>query len=562
MLKSYVFRIFGVLILLLSVSNTQYLMSNSYYSLSHDAFDGFVMPIQNTVDWVNLPAAQHKDAFNTINSSYIIPLPNYNSKILSQSLNGVGFSSASDLNIRNSKITYSVPYLGNYKLDGIQNSGSHPGVDIKLLKNTPLFAIANGVVVKSVKSSIGFGNYIVVLHKGVIDPKNPNQKTDIYSTYAHLDRILVEEGQIISKNQLIAYSGDSGLATTAHLDFQLNTKDVPFLPYWPFNVNEVSEQGYDFVSAVNQRLGYEDALKYTINPFEYINKYKDFAWNTQVLNSEIESYRTESTLVIETQDQISKDSSIPSSNLNSVELVSVNVPNQSLYINHSTLKITLNQTIDFKDLSVNSNLFKVNFKNQDANSLYYDLEPLNFGSDNLTISYQGTLLDSKPVNVLVFKDVSLDNLDNIHLKALFDNHILKGYSDGSIDTESKISKIEAIVLISRLLESNFDNSNSWYLPQLNNAIFKKAVNPDINLTDSINKAEFLKIIYTLLDVDLPYEVHSFYSELFDVNAWYAPFVQEAYRKNILSTKDLLSLDTALTRGEVFELIYDFMQILK
>ena len=84
-----------------------------------------------------------------------------------------------------------------------------------------------------------------------------------------------------------------------------------------------------------------------------------------------------------------------------------------------------------------------------------------------------------------------------------------------------------------------------------------AVNSGVSLSESINLAEFLKITYRLLDVDISMSVHEFYSELFDVNSWYAPYVQEAYRKNILSTTDLMSLDQNLNRLQVFDLIDEF-----
>jgi len=558
MLKSYFLKGLMVLVLCFGISNTQYLMNNSYYSLSHDAFDGFAFPIQETVDWINLPGSQHKSSFHEVSDVYKIKMPKYDSSILSMSLYSIGFNSSSDLNIRNSKITYSVPYLGNYKFDGLENAGSHPGVDIKLLKNTPLYSIANGVVVKSVKSNVGFGNYIVVMHKGVVDPNNPSLKTDIYSTYAHLDRILVEEGQEVSKGQMIAFSGDSGLATTAHLDFQINTQDVPFLPYWPFNVNEISTQGYDFVSAINEGVGIQDAVKYTINPFVYIDKYKDFSWSTKILGSELDSYRIDSVVSVESHVDQPVETLEREVEINEFTLDSIKFPFNYLYIQDSTLSIQHQGNFDQSMLRIDSNLLDYELINSDSNSVSYKLSPNNFGSEVVNVFYENELIATQEIYISVFRDLNYDDINNKFLKDLVDKRILKGFNDGSIDLYSPISKVESVVLISRLIDPNLGkDSDSWYKEQLNLAINKGAVNSNVSLDESLNLVEFLKIIYKILDVDISNDVHEFYSDLFDVNSWYAPYVQEAYRKNIISNNDLLSLDKSLNRLDVFKLIQEF-----
>ena len=558
MLKSYFLKGLVVLVLCFGISNTKYLMSNSYYSLSHDAFDGFAYPIQETVDWIKLPGSQHKSSFHEVSDIYKIQIPKYDSSILSMSLYSIGFKSSSDINIRNSKITYSVPYLGNYKFDGIENAGSHPGVDIKLLKNTPLYSIANGVVVKSVKSNVGFGNYIVVMHKGVVDPSNPSQKTDIYSTYAHLDRILVEEGQEVSKGQMIAFSGESGLATTAHLDFQINTHDVPFLPYWSFNVNKISTQGYDFVSAINEGVGIQDAIKYTINPFVYIDKYKDFSWNTKVLVNELDSYKINSVVSVETYVDQPIETPEREIKINEFSLNSIKFPTNYLYIQDSTLNIQFQGFFDQSMLRIESNLLDYEKINADSKSVSYKLSPNNFGSETVNVYYGSELLASQEIYVSVFRDINHDDLNNKFLKDLVDRNILKGFNDGSIDLYSPISKVESVVLISRLVDPSLgSDSDSWYEDQLEFAINKGAVNTTVSLDESLNLAEFLKIVYKVLDVDISNDVHKFYSDLFDINSWYAPYVQEAYRKNIISNNDLLSLDKLLNRLDVFKLIQEF-----
>ena len=137
--------------------------------------------------------------------------------------------------IRNTKITYPVPYAGSYALDdGGENQGSHPAVDIKALAGTPIHAIANAIVYKVGLQSGGFGNYVILQHNNVPSPDSPDTKVTLYSGYAHMTKSFVTEGQIIYKNDIIGEVGTTGASTTNHLHFQLDSSLAPWHLYWPF----------------------------------------------------------------------------------------------------------------------------------------------------------------------------------------------------------------------------------------------------------------------------------------------------------------------------------------
>ena len=91
-------------------------------------------------------------------------------------------------------------------------SGSHPAIDIATAKGTPIHPFASGVVITA-KSGGSWGRYVVILHN------------DGYETaYAHLNTILVSEGQQVDLSTVIGTVGSTGRSTGPHLHFQL-TKD-------------------------------------------------------------------------------------------------------------------------------------------------------------------------------------------------------------------------------------------------------------------------------------------------------------------------------------------------
>ena len=90
---------------------------------------------------------------------------------------------------------------------------THAGTDIAVPVGTPLYASADGVVVRSVgdqlNSKTGWGNYVKVKHA------NEN-----YTLVAHLNSVSVKEGQEVKQGQLLGYSGNSGNSTGPHLHFE------------------------------------------------------------------------------------------------------------------------------------------------------------------------------------------------------------------------------------------------------------------------------------------------------------------------------------------------------
>jgi hypothetical protein len=94
----------------------------------------------------------------------------------------------------------------------------HDGYDYGLPAGTPVFAAGRGKVALARKHIVS-GNTIIIEHL-----------PSVYSTYYHLSKILVAEGDIVSHGQKIAEVGSTGLSTAAHLHFSLFVGSVPVDP--------------------------------------------------------------------------------------------------------------------------------------------------------------------------------------------------------------------------------------------------------------------------------------------------------------------------------------------
>lgn len=97
-----------------------------------------------------------------------------------------------------------------YRISPITNKYSlHTGLDIAAPQNTKIYAVYDGVVVKSEYHEIN-GNYIVIKH-------SDNLKT----TYNHCNKLLVKVGEKVRKGEVIALVGETGYATGNHLHFEV-----------------------------------------------------------------------------------------------------------------------------------------------------------------------------------------------------------------------------------------------------------------------------------------------------------------------------------------------------
>ncbi len=94
----------------------------------------------------------------------------------------------------------------------------HEGVDIANNPWTPIYATADGIV-SATESGGNYGNMVVIDHGNGYQTR-----------YAHMNRIMVEKGQLIKRFALVGYMGSTGLSTGSHVHYEVRRDGVPINP--------------------------------------------------------------------------------------------------------------------------------------------------------------------------------------------------------------------------------------------------------------------------------------------------------------------------------------------
>ncbi len=87
----------------------------------------------------------------------------------------------------------------------------HSGIDIAGTIGTPVKAAATGTIEFAGWTNGGYGNLIDIRH---VDGS--------MTRYAHLDRVLVQQGDCVSQGQMIGEMGSTGRSTGPHLHFEIH----------------------------------------------------------------------------------------------------------------------------------------------------------------------------------------------------------------------------------------------------------------------------------------------------------------------------------------------------
>jgi murein DD-endopeptidase MepM/ murein hydrolase activator NlpD len=106
----------------------------------------------------------------------------------------------------------------------------HSGVDLKADQGTPVVSINSGRVVLTGEHFFN-GLFVVVDHGGAV-----------HSMYFHLDKLLVQQGDKVTKGMVIGLVGATGRATGPHLHFGIRINGARIDPMQFMKANEAMER--------------------------------------------------------------------------------------------------------------------------------------------------------------------------------------------------------------------------------------------------------------------------------------------------------------------------------
>jgi hypothetical protein len=568
----------------------------------HSPFDGTTYPVKKVPDWVNLSSGEWSQSYSEFKKNKLIDVPSYGTKQL---------KNGTDNAARNAQTTYSVVYMGNYEFDHEEDAGSHLAVDIKIPEGTPIYAIANGTVIKASTQNDGFGYHIVLQHNNFPTLDDKKAKETIYSSYSHLSELVVSDRDVVKKGDLIAYSGSTGTATTSHLHFQIDNDNAPWHPFWPFTWQEVKDNGLDFFSAVNAGLGQERAIETTINPMKYVQKYigSDAMYTSEEEeedddDNEGEDVDTEKNDPVQEEEEEESsndaDSYVDDDEDSNDDSVSQNTDNLSFEIEVSK-RYLVNRDEDLVisvfdedgnklgerfrgKVSISSDNDLVDF---DQTSIYFDAQGFYFGKitgkqegkDRVVLTYNGNKYYSGRFEVVAsdpklgFTDVSANNKYRKSIMYLASKGVVQGYSDGTFKPTKQVTRAEAVKLIlegndttlssGKLKFSDTDN-DSWYIRYVYTANKKNIASGYADKTfkpnNTVTKAEFLKMLFTAMKVRVEDSVEENPYNDVGKNLWYAPYFAKAKELGVLDDSANIEPSAEMTRQEIADAIYRVMKL--
>jgi murein DD-endopeptidase MepM/ murein hydrolase activator NlpD len=109
----------------------------------------------------------------------------------------------------------------------------HEGIDLTAPRGTPIYATADGAVIQAGYREGGFGKKVLIDHG-----------FGYRTLYGHCDEILVQPGQKVSRGEVIARVGSTGLSKSPHLHYEVHVNGRPVDPI-NYYATDLSPREYD-----------------------------------------------------------------------------------------------------------------------------------------------------------------------------------------------------------------------------------------------------------------------------------------------------------------------------
>lgn len=116
----------------------------------------------------------------------------------------------------------------------------HQGVDYAIAEGTPVVATANGKIKEIKGKGSTSGTTIVIEHN-----------RDYTTSYSHLQKVEVKEGQKVKRGDTIALSGNSGLSLAPHLHYEVRLNGMRVNPIHYFFM-ELTPEEYQRIIRIAQ----------------------------------------------------------------------------------------------------------------------------------------------------------------------------------------------------------------------------------------------------------------------------------------------------------------------
>lgn len=107
----------------------------------------------------------------------------------------------------------------------------HTGLDLAVKKGTPIRPVRRGIVTSVEKKFWGYGYNVTIQH-------GPKYQT----LYAHMSKINVQEGDVVTLESVLGESGSTGLSTGPHLHLELRQNDKVIDPNTWLDLPELAKK--------------------------------------------------------------------------------------------------------------------------------------------------------------------------------------------------------------------------------------------------------------------------------------------------------------------------------